>query len=84
MAGGKHVSCAFVGWQLPAAEALDARICPGDSITGGGCLDSGLPYWLAHGAVNPAALGRDLFPETGTFSLKACFSGASGSAPHIF
>lgn len=57
----------------------------GAGITGGGCLYPCLPSWVAHGMANPAELGSNfLFPETGTFSLKAGCSGASDSVPHIF
>lgn len=46
---------------------------PGDGLAGGGRLCARLASWPAPGAVSPATLGRDLFPETGTFPLKACF-----------
>lgn len=57
---------------------------PGDGLAGGGRLCACLTSWPAPGAVSPATLGRNLFPETGTFPLKACFPGVSDSAPRVF
>ena len=57
--------------QGPGCRALSPRGCPWRSsaaLLGCSC------------AVNPAELGRHVCPETGPLSLKACCSGASGSA----
>lgn len=73
LVGGTCVSCVFVEWRLPAPKAWMPSSDPRDGVTGGGCLCACLPSWPAPGAVRLAALGSDLFPETGTFPLKACF-----------
>lgn len=57
--------------QGPGCRALSPRGCPWRSsaaLLGCSC------------AVSPAELGRHVCPETGPLSLKACCSGASGSA----
>ena len=53
---------------------------PWGGVPGGRCL----LYWAAHDPVNPAKAWQELVSWDWNFSLKACFSGASGSVPLIF
>lgn len=73
LVGGTCVSRVFVERRLPAPKAWMPSSDPRGGVAGGGCLCACLPSWPAPGAVRPAALGSDSFPETGTFPLKACF-----------
>lgn len=87
-AGGKGVFPVAL-WRSPVQRPWMSGSVPRDAVTGGSCLDSCLPYWIAHGALSPAVLGRDLFSQDWNFlpqgmsfrCFRFCTTHLSG-APH--